>query len=63
MKITKEQKDELAHIIDGMSQLETKMAQTGFYNPALLTKDKVVEWVNESSKLSSRLDKVWKGIK
>ena len=55
----KKSKQEIAEVIDGMGELETTIAQHSHYDGAA-TKAVQVEWVNKLSKLTSKLDKVWK---
>jgi hypothetical protein len=58
----KELKERIVEIVNGMTKLEVEMAQTSFYNKGA-TLDDVIKWVNTSTKLSSKLDKIYKELK
>ena len=58
----KKLKTELGKIVTEMTDLEVRMAQHSFYNNGATTFD-VARWVTDSTKLSSRLDKIWKSLK
>lgn len=57
-----ELRKELMEIINSMTDLETEMARVSFYDKGA-NENKIADWVNRYSKLSSRLDKVWKSLK
>jgi hypothetical protein len=57
----KNTKKEIGEIVTAMTQLEIEMARQSYPNGA--SQSQVAEWVLKSTKLSSRLDKVWKSLK
>lgn len=58
----KKMKFELGDIATKMTELETKMARSSFHD-GQASEDMIAGWVVESSRLSSRLNKVWKSVK
>lgn len=53
-------KSQIAEIINRLTDLEVKIAR-GIQDSSYKNKDKNLEWFNELTKITSDLDKIWKG--